>query len=231
MEFGNAYLDASGLSRALRPSLERLTRTLDESVSAIVLDGCDARIVGTAVPPGRVIPSASASATCCPPSAAPPEPYSPPAGTRRPREAWRARRAADRWTPVSGRPHRPRLPAPSGRKPTSRPGPRRRTRAAGRWTTNWSPRGWSRWRSPSANPTAAPCARSACSRTSRHSADDLRAHALTEMNRAAQDIADALYGTSHPCPPRRRPSPPRITDAKPELGPSFLQALARAWPY
>ncbi|MER6378141.1 helix-turn-helix domain-containing protein, partial [Streptomyces mirabilis] len=56
MEFGNAYLDASGLSRALRPSLERLTRTLDESVSAIVLDGCDARIVGTAVPPGRVIP-------------------------------------------------------------------------------------------------------------------------------------------------------------------------------
>ncbi|MFE4578725.1 helix-turn-helix domain-containing protein, partial [Streptomyces chartreusis] len=56
MELGNAYLDASGWSHALRPSLERLTRTLDESVSAIVLDGCDARIVGTAVPPGRMIP-------------------------------------------------------------------------------------------------------------------------------------------------------------------------------
>ncbi|XES01280.1 helix-turn-helix domain-containing protein [Streptomyces sp. S1D4-11] len=166
MEFGNAYLVASGLSRALRPSLERLTRTLDESVSAIVLDGCDARIVGTAVPPGRVIPLGFRVGDLlpserCAAGAVLATGWDPPT-----HEAWRARRAAD---PLDAGfpavPTRPRLPAPSGRKPTSRPGPRRRPRTAGHWTTNWSPRGWSRWRFPCATPTAYPCARSACSRT------------------------------------------------------------------
>lgn len=166
MEFGNAYLDASGLSRALRPSLERLTRTLDESVSAIVLDGCDARIVGTAVPPGRVIPLGFRVGDLLPSERCA-------AGAvlatgwdrRRTRPGEHGARPTP-WTPVfRPSPRAPRLPAPSGRKPTSRPGRRRRPRTAGRWTTNWSPRGWSRWRSPSATPTAAPCARSACSRT------------------------------------------------------------------
>ncbi|CAM5232710.1 hypothetical protein SGRIM128S_02968 [Streptomyces griseomycini] len=166
MEFGNAYLHASGASRALRPSLERLARALDESVSAIVLDGCDARIVGTAVPPGRVIPLGFRVGDLLPAERCAagavlatgwrPETY----------DAWRARRAAD---PLDENfpavPPRRTAEPPGGRRPTSPPGPRRPTRTAGRWTTSWSPRAWSHWRSRCGIPTAGPSARSACSRT------------------------------------------------------------------
>lgn len=166
MEFGNAYLHASGMPHALRPSLERLARALDESISAIVLDGCDARIVGKAVPPGRMIPLGFRIGDLLPAERCAagavlaagwqPDTY----------DAWRARRAAD---PLDENfpavPARRATPSPSGRRRTSPPGPRRPTRTAGRWTTNWSPRAWSQWRSRCATPTAGPSARSACWRT------------------------------------------------------------------
>src|SRR5262249_13856921 len=50
MEFGNAYLRASGLPYAAQPHLDALARTLDESVSLIATDGCDMRIVARAIP-------------------------------------------------------------------------------------------------------------------------------------------------------------------------------------
>ncbi|QDO03262.1 helix-turn-helix domain-containing protein [Streptomyces sp. RLB3-17] len=230
MEFGNAYLDASGLSRALRPSLERLTRTLDESVSAIVLDGCDARIVGTAVPPGRVIPLGFRVGDLlpserCAAGAVLATGWDPPT-----REAWRARRAAD---PLDA--GFPAVPT----RPTA-PRPERTEADFASWTTAAAANGWAlddqlvapglvALAVPVRDPDGRPvCAISVLAHTSRHSADDLRAHALTEMNRAAQDIADALYGTSHPLPAAPPPiAAPAYTDAKPELGPSFLQALAR----
>ncbi|MFE7835104.1 IclR family transcriptional regulator C-terminal domain-containing protein [Streptomyces sp. NPDC057474] len=227
MEFGNAYLDASGLARALRPSLERLTRTLDESVSAIVLDGPDARIVGTAVPPGPQIariyhgvahlPAERCAAGAVLATGWQPDTY----------DAWRARRAAD--------PLDTGFPAVPTRDAT--PDPERTEVDFAAWTAAVHANGWALddqlvapglvavsvpVRDPDGRPV---CAISVLAHTSRHSGDELREHALTALTEAAQNVADELYGTSTAALPRA--AAPAYTDAKPELGPSFLQALAR----
>ncbi|MFH8470738.1 IclR family transcriptional regulator C-terminal domain-containing protein [Streptomyces sp. NPDC017991] len=227
MEFGNAYLDASGLSSALRPSLERLTRTLDESVSAIVLDGCDARIVGKAVPPGRMIPLGFRvgdllPAERCAAGAVLATGWQP--GLY---DVWRARRAADpldeTFPAVPTRPDAPHA---------------ERTEADfAAWTAAAEAKGWALddqlvapglvavavpVRDPDGRPV---CAISVLAHTSRHSGDELREHALTALTEAARNIADELYGTS--AATIAPPAAPAYTDAKPQLGPSFLQALAR----
>ena len=229
MELGNAYLDASGWSCALRPSLERLTRTLDESVSAIVLDGCDARIVGTAVPPGRMIPlgfrvgdllpAERCAAGAVLATAWGPETYA----------ACRARQAAD---PLDAA-----FPAVPTRRTT--PGAEQAEADFTSWVADTAANDWALddqlvapglvalsvpVRAPDGRPV---CAISVLAHTSRHSADQLREHALTAMNEAARDIAGALYDTSGILAAAAPPASPAYTDAKPELGPSFLQALAR----
>ncbi|MFE6945787.1 IclR family transcriptional regulator domain-containing protein [Streptomyces chartreusis] len=229
MELGNAYLDASGWSRALRPSLERLTRTLDESVSAIVLDGCDARIVGTAVPPGRMIPlgfrvgdllpAERCAAGAVLATAWDPQTYA----------AWRARQAAD---PLDAA-----FPAVPTRR--TAPGAEQAEADFTSWVADTAANDWALddqlvapglvalsvpVRAPDGRPV---CAISVLAHTSRHSADQLREHALTAMNEAARDIAGALYDTSGTPAAAPPPASPAYTDAKPELGPSFLQALAR----
>ncbi|WP_330308047.1 MULTISPECIES: IclR family transcriptional regulator C-terminal domain-containing protein [unclassified Streptomyces] len=228
MEFGNAYLDASGLSHALRPGLERLTRTLDESVSAIVLDGCDARIVGKAVPPGRVIPLGFRVGDLLPAERCAagavlatgwePDTY----------DVWRARRAAD--------PLDTGFPAVPTRR--TAPGPERTEADFAAWTSAAAANGWAlddqlvapglvALAVPVRDPDGRPvCAISVLAHTSRHGGDELRAHALAALTAAAQDIADELYGTAPAAAPAP-PAAPAYTDAKPELGPSFLQALAR----
>jgi IclR family transcriptional regulator, pca regulon regulatory protein len=227
MELGNAYLDASGLSRALRPSLERLTRTLGESVSAIVLDGCDARIVGKAVPPGRVIPLGFRVGDLLPAERCAagavlatgwqPDTY----------DAWRARRAAD--------PLDEGFPAVPTRRTAPRP---ERTEADfAAWTAAAGLNGWAlddqlvapglvALAVPVRDPDGRPvCAISVLAHISRHDGDELREHALTALTEAAQNIADELYGTSTAAVPQ--PAARAYADAKPDLGPSFLQALAR----
>ncbi|WP_406472375.1 IclR family transcriptional regulator C-terminal domain-containing protein [Streptomyces sp. NBC_01615] len=228
MEFGNAYLDASGLSHALRPGLERLTRTLDESVSAIVLDGCDARIVGKAVPPGRVIPLGFRVGDLLPAERCAagavlatgwePDTY----------DVWRARRAAD--------PLDTGFPAVPTRR--TAPGPEQTEADFAAWTSAAAANGWAlddqlvapglvALAVPVRDPDGRPvCAISVLAHTSRHSGDELREHALAALTAAAQDIADELYGTAPAAAPAP-PAAPAYTDAKPELGPSFLQALAR----
>ncbi|MFE9621615.1 IclR family transcriptional regulator C-terminal domain-containing protein [Streptomyces sp. NPDC006527] len=227
MEFGNAYLHASGMSRALRPSLERLARALDESVSAIVLDGCDARIVGTAVPPGRMIPLGFRVGDLLPAERCAagavlaagwqPDTY----------EAWRARRAAD---PLDE--NFPAVPARRAAVP-----PERTETDFAAWTAAADAHGWAlddqlvapglvALAVPVRDPDGRPvCAISALAHTSRHSGDELREYALATMTEAAGRIADALYGASEEAVVP--PAAPAYTDAKPELGPSFLQALAR----
>ncbi|MFI1422341.1 IclR family transcriptional regulator C-terminal domain-containing protein [Streptomyces sp. NPDC020731] len=69
------------------------------------------------------------------------------------------------------------------------------------------------------------CAISVLAHTSRHSGDELRAHALATMTEEARCIADELYDPSTAA--TAPPATPTYADAKPELGPSFLQALAR----
>ncbi|WP_030868070.1 IclR family transcriptional regulator domain-containing protein [Streptomyces sp. NRRL S-37] len=228
MEFGNAYLHASGLSQALRPSLDRLARALDESVSAIVLDGCDARIVGKAVPPGRMIPLGFRVGDLLPAERCAagavlaagwgPDTY----------EAWRARRAAD--------PLDETFPAVPARR--TAPVPERTEADFATWTATADADGWALddqlvapglvalavpVRDPGGRPV---CAISVLAHTSRHSGGELRAQALATMTEEARRIADELYDTSKTTavPPATAPA---YADAKPELGPSFLQALAR----
>ncbi|MFF9486330.1 IclR family transcriptional regulator C-terminal domain-containing protein [Streptomyces sp. NPDC014676] len=227
MEFGNAYLHASGLSQALRPSLDRLARTLDESVSAIVLDGCDARIVGKAVPPGRMIPLGFRVGDLLPAERCAagavlaagwgPDTY----------EAWRARRAAD--------PLDETFPAVPARR--TAPAPERAEADFAAWTAAADADGWAlddqlvapglvALAVPVRDPDGRPvCAISVLAHTSRHSGEELREHALATMTEEAARITDELYGTSTAA--TAPPTAPAYADAKPELGPSFLQALAR----
>ncbi|HET9381077.1 MAG TPA: IclR family transcriptional regulator C-terminal domain-containing protein [Streptomyces sp.] len=230
MEFGNAYLHASGMSRALRPSLDRLARALGESVSAIVLDGCDARIVGKAVPPGRVIPLGFRvgdllPAERCAAGAVLATGWQP--GTY---ELWRTRRAAD--------PLDRNFPAVPPRR-AAVPAERTEARFAA-WVAAAGANGWALddqlvapglvavavpVRDPGGRPV---CAISVLAPTGRHSGDALRAHALTTMTEEARRIEDALYGTAaRASAPPHALAAPAYTDAKPELGPFFLQALAR----
>jgi IclR family pca regulon transcriptional regulator len=67
---------------------------------------------------------------------------------------------------------------------------------------------------------------SVASHTSRHSADSLRERALPAMRRTARRMHDAL---TEPPAPRATPAPERDTsrDLKEELGPEYLQSLAR----
>lgn len=227
MEFGNAYLHASGMSRALRPSLERLAHALDESVSAIVLDGCDARIVGKAVPPGRMIPLGFRVGDLLPAERCAagavlaagwrPDTY----------DTWRTRRAADPLDETF-----PAVPARRAAMPSERA-----EADFAAWSAAADADGWALddqlvapglvavavpVRDPDGRPV---CAISVLAHTSRHSGDALRAHALAAMEEEALHIADALYGASTAA--AVPPAAPAYADAKPELGPSFLQALAR----
>ncbi|MFI6037887.1 IclR family transcriptional regulator C-terminal domain-containing protein [Streptomyces sp. NPDC051315] len=227
MEFGNAYLDASGLSRALRPSLEHLARALDESVSAIVLDGCDARIVGRAVPPGRVIPLGFRVGDLLPAERCAAGAVLATGWQSGTYDAWRARRAAD---PLDAG-----FPAVPTRR--AAPGPEQAEADFAAWIAAAEANGWALddqlvapglvavavpVRDPDGRPV---CAISVLAHTSRHSGDELREHALAALTRAAQSTAAELYSTSPAAVPP--PAAPAYTDAKPELGPSFLQALAR----
>ncbi|MFH0179794.1 IclR family transcriptional regulator C-terminal domain-containing protein [Streptomyces cacaoi] len=229
MELGNAYLDASGYSRALRPSLERLTRTLEESVSAIVLDGCDARIVGKAVPAGRMIPLGSRVGDLLPAERCAAGAVLATAWNSETYATWRGRHTADPFD--AGFPDvPPRRTAPL---------PERREADFTAWTAETAANGWAlddqlvapglvALSVPVFFPDGRPvCAISMLAHTSRRSADQLRDHALPAMTDAAQDIADALYDTSRIPVAASLPASPAYTDAKSELGPFFLQALAR----
>ncbi|MFH8449202.1 IclR family transcriptional regulator C-terminal domain-containing protein [Streptomyces fungicidicus] len=227
MEFGNAYLHASGMSRALRPSLDRLARALDESVSAIVLDGCDARIVGKSVPPGRVIPLGFRVGDLLPAERCAAGAVLAPGWRPDTYEAWRARRAAD--------PLDENFPAVPARR--TAPIPERTEADFAAWSAAADADGWAlddqlvapglvALAVPVRDPDGRPvCAISVLTHTSRHSGEQLRGHALATMTEEALRIADELYGASTAA--AAPPATPAYADAKPELGPSFLQALAR----
>ncbi|NGO73240.1 IclR family transcriptional regulator domain-containing protein [Streptomyces boncukensis] len=70
------------------------------------------------------------------------------------------------------------------------------------------------------------CAVSVVSHTSRYSADGLRAHALGQARRTAAHMAEALAAGSSPSA-APVPVPDATPDAKRDLGPEYLQSLAR----
>ncbi|MFF5014846.1 IclR family transcriptional regulator C-terminal domain-containing protein [Streptomyces sp. NPDC001165] len=226
MEFGNAYLRAAGLPDRIQPHLDGLARTLDESVSLIAADGCDMRIVARAIPQDRVIPLGFRVGDLLPADRCAAGAVL--AGDWDPEQhaAWRAHRATD--------------PLDTG-YPALPPRFTRLEQEAAEadfvtWISDSAEQGWAlddqiaapglvALSVPVPGPDGGPrYALSVLAHTSRFSAEALRAHALAHLTRAAQEMGDAL-DADRPAADGLTPSP--YSDAKTELGPLFLQALAR----
>ncbi|MGW3147128.1 MULTISPECIES: IclR family transcriptional regulator domain-containing protein [Streptomyces] len=227
MEFGNAYLQAAGLPEAVQPHLDRLAGAVDESVSLIAADGCDMRIVARAIPPGRVIPLGFRVGDLLPADRCAAGAVLAHDWTPEQHSAWRERRIAD---PVDA--GYPALPP----RPAAVADPAGTERAFAAWIAEASEQGWAlddQIAAPGLVALAVPVsdrdgvpryALSVLAHTSRSSADGLRENFLERLTASARDMGDALAGATDPAEPSV-PSP--YTDAKAELGPLFLQALAR----
>ena len=234
MELGDAYLRGSGLPGALAPLAERLADGLDESVSIAVPDRDAVRFVaqvkrrralsvafrvGDALPAERCAPGALFAADW--------------GGAEY--EAWRERLRAD--------PSGAAFPAvPNQATATAVPTPealetvfRARTAAAAR-------DGWAaddQMIELGLIAAAVPvrdaagrivCALSVVSHTSRHTAESLLRLVLPSMNQTAARMEAVLATLCDRTPARsggERPAPDPTRAAKEELGPEYLQSLAR----
>jgi IclR family pca regulon transcriptional regulator len=225
MELGSAYLRGSGVAGALAPLAAALADELDESVSLAVPDGDAVRFVsqtarrrtlsvafriGDALPAERCAPGALFGADWD--------------GERF--AAWRARHEAD--PEDTGF---PAVPRPAGGHRDEADFRARIARAARR--------GWAeddQLIEPGLIAVAVPvrdragvvvCALSVVSHTSRHDAAGLAATALDAMRRTAEQMTGALteWADEPPAPATVRPE--SSAAAKRELGPEYLQSLAR----
>ncbi|MEV6162381.1 IclR family transcriptional regulator C-terminal domain-containing protein [Streptomyces sp. NPDC052052] len=219
LALGTAYLRGSGIPAALDPLAARLADKLDESVSVAVPDGDAVRFVvqhtrrralsvsfriGDALPADRCAPGPLFAADWSD-------------------DEYAARHSR---TPEDF----PALPAPHG--------PRLDDAGLRALAVDAGARGWSvddQLIEPGLVAVAVPvrdaegrtvCALSAVSHTSRHSADGLRRHALEPLRRTAARMTEALAvlgTTTTPPAPAADPTPA----AKRDLGPEYLQSLAR----
>ncbi|MFG2650837.1 IclR family transcriptional regulator C-terminal domain-containing protein [Streptomyces sp. NPDC048436] len=224
MELGNAYLAASGLSGEVAARTARLADELDESVSLAVPDGDGVRFVtqaarrramsvafriGDLLPAERCAPGALFAAEWDE------------AGW----EAWRARVAAD-----PGGEAFPALPPGPASVPPDLFGRVERSRAAG-WALD------DQLIEPGLIATAVPVrdragrvryALSAVSHTSRHTADGLAQLVLPRLREEAAHLESLPPATSPYTEGELTSGQTTDTsDAKAELGPDFLQSLAR----
>ncbi|MFW6642021.1 IclR family transcriptional regulator domain-containing protein [Nocardiopsis algeriensis] len=212
LELGNAYLASDPLVTAARPTLRHLAEELDESVSLCVPDGDGVRLtaqrprrraMAVAFRVGDLLPAES-----CAPGAL---------------------FAAARNT---GNPSRGAGPAPED------PAEEHPWDLAGRATLAES-RGWAvddQLIEPGLVAVAVPVrgengtvlgAVSVTSHTSRHSARSLADHALPGLRRGAAEIRKALAEGVRPTPAPAPVDTEALRTAKAELGPDFLQSLAR----
>ncbi|WP_031517884.1 IclR family transcriptional regulator domain-containing protein [Streptomyces sp. NRRL F-5123] len=223
MALGAAYLRACRIPAALGPPAAALAEELDESVSLAVPDGDAVRFVvqntrrrtlsvsfgvGDVLPAERCAPGALFAADWGPQEWA----------------VWRERAAADPRDDGF-----PAVPPLSG----SRPGEGRFSALAAAAAAQ----GWAvddQLIEPGLVAVAVPvrdpggrvvCALSVVSHTSRHSAEGLRTFALDAMHRTAGRMTAALG--SAPADPRATTAADSTADAKRELGPEYLQSLAR----
>ncbi|WP_330319032.1 IclR family transcriptional regulator C-terminal domain-containing protein [Streptomyces platensis] len=219
LALGTAYLRSSGVPAALDPIAARLADELDESVSVAVPDGDAVRFVvqhtrrraltvsfrvGDALPADRCAPGLLFAAEW-------------------PDERYAARRPG---TPEEF----PALPPPRG--------PRLGDAEFRALAADAAARGWSQddgLIEPGLVAVAVPvrdpegrtvCALSAVSHTSRHSVQDLRRHALEPLRRTAARMTDALAALGLPATPPAPMADP-TAKAKQDLGPEYLQSLAR----
>ncbi|MGA4849330.1 IclR family transcriptional regulator domain-containing protein [Streptomyces sp. G5(2025)] len=228
MELGNAYLAASGLTGEVAARTARLADELDESVSLAVPDGDGVRFV-TQAARRRAMSVAFRIGDLLPPERCAPGALFAAAWDEERWAAWRARVAAG--------PAQEAYPAlPPGPAPAGTPDLAERVAHARR-------SGWAlddQLIEPGLIAVAVPVrdtagrvryALSAVSHTSRYSARGLAAAMLPRLRAEAEHLA-GLSGTE--APPRATPAetapPADAADpaaAKDELGPGFLQSLAR----
>lgn len=224
IELGLAYLHSSGIPEALGPSAEALADELDESVSLAVPDGDAVRFVvqskrrrtlsvsfrvGDALPAERCAPGELFAADWDAQRYA----------------TWRARTQADpddTGFPAVPPPRRARLTEAE-----------LRARAAEAHENGWALD--DQRIEPGLVAVAVPvhdreghvvCALSVVSHTSRHSAQGLRDFALARMRNTAERMSRAL-AELRVRPPAQAPDRDHSLDAKRELGPEYLQSLAR----
>ncbi|SEG90730.1 transcriptional regulator, IclR family [Actinacidiphila yanglinensis] len=219
LELGTAYLNSSGVPRVLGPLARELADSLDESVSVAVPDGNAARFVvqytrrralSVSFRIGDLLPVERCAAGLL---------FT--AGWDEDRFAsWRLDSGRD--FPALPREHRPR-PAESEL--------RRAAAEAGR-------HGWAvddQLLEPGLVAVAVPvrdaaggtvAALSVVSHTSRHAVRELRDFALPRMQATAERMSAALAAATGE-PPRRATAADRTSDAKRDLGPEYLQSLAR----
>ena len=231
LEFGLAYLRSSRFPQALSPLAVALADDLDESVSVAVPDDDAVRFVvqtprrralsvtfrtGDALPAERCAPGALFAAEW----------------DDRRFERWHARVLADPGN--AGFPALPRTPHRPAQGPAPAPSPAQFRALAAEAARH----GWAlddQLVEPGLIAVAVPvrdgsgnvvAALSVASHTSRHSAASLRDRALTAMLDTAQQMTRAL-GVHEDQPAVQPPSRDDSLDPKQELGPEYLQSLAR----
>ncbi|WPO73316.1 IclR family transcriptional regulator C-terminal domain-containing protein [Streptomyces sp. KN37] len=226
MELGNAYLAASGLTGEVAARTARLADELDESVSLAVPDGDGVRFV-TQAARRRAMSVAFRIGDLLPPERCAPGALFADAWDEERWAAWRARVAA-------GPAHEAYPALPPGPAPAGVPELADRVAHARR-------SGWAlddQLIEPGLIAVAVPVrdaagrvryALSAVSHTSRHTAQGLAAAVLPRLRAEAEQLA-GLSGTDAPPDADGRAPAREATDpaaAKDELGPGFLQSLAR----
>ncbi|QEU93888.1 IclR family transcriptional regulator domain-containing protein [Streptomyces kanamyceticus] len=232
MELGNAYLAASGLTGEVAARTARLADELDESVSLAVPDGDGVRFV-TQAARRRAMSVAFRIGDLLPPERCAPGALFAAAWDEDRWAAWRSR--------VATVPARNAFPAlPPGPAPT--PPPDLAARVAHSRRTGWALD--DQLIEPGLIAVAVPVrdtdgrvryALSAVSHTSRHSATDFATAMLPRLRAEAERLeglagAEADAGTVAPAGPETTAGASQgadATDAKAELGPGFLQSLAR----
>ncbi|MFJ3709858.1 IclR family transcriptional regulator C-terminal domain-containing protein [Streptomyces sp. NPDC090053] len=225
MELGGAYLRAAPLADVLGPLAEQLADALDESVSLAVPDVDAVRFVTQATRrrtlsvsfrTGDALPAES-----CAPGALFAADWGPEQYT-----VWRERRDDGGGTAFA-------VPLPAGTDVRATEAGLVRRAALTR------ERGWSvddQLVEPGLVALAVPvadatgrtvCALSVVSHTSRHSADSLRGFALDRIRHTARAMTAALAAHTPRSPAPDVPDRDASRDPKEELGPAYLQSLAR----
>jgi IclR family pca regulon transcriptional regulator len=234
MEFGNAYLAASGLTEALEGPAVRLADALDESVSVAVPDRDGARFV-VQVTRRRTMSLAFRVGDLLPAERCAPGALFAPQWSAGQRARWTLRLAGT----STGSTFPPLPPAPSARTADvdADAGRAFEARVAAAARDGWAlddqliEPGLIALAVPIRDPDTGRvlCAVSVVSHTSRHSAESLRTHALPRLHQTALEMAAALHAaaSADALPTRVPAAPSPAHDPKQDLGPNYLRSLAR----
>lgn len=250
MQFGDAYLAASGLPDALEALAVRLADELDESVSVAVPDRDGVRFV-VQIPRRRTMTLAFRVGDLLPAERCAPGALFAPHWSTEQRTSW-LRRLTGTDTPktFSALPPAPGSPVLPQEIESAFD-----ERVAAAANAGWAPD--DQLIEPGLIAVAVPirdgadsrvvAAVSVVSHTSRHSAQSLRDHALGRLRETAKLMEESLAGSRAPAAlrrasgsasgsssgsasgngPRALPTPPPIDEPKRDLGPHYLRSLAR----